>query len=198
VSRRCRTPGAEWTVLRASWFCQNFSESFLLGPVLSGLIALPAQEMAEPFIDADDTADVALAALTDDRHVGQLYELTGPRLLTVADAAAAIATAAGRPVRYLAISPERFTSALTDDGLPADHALALTELFTTVPTVRGTGRNAHGDRRCPPGPWPRAPPLRRLRTRRRGIGCLGDRGWARRGVIDGGIGPVRTSWVAFG
>lgn len=65
--------GAEWTILRCSFFCQNFSENFLLDPILAGELALPVGPVAEPFVDADDIADVAVAALTDDRHSGQLY-----------------------------------------------------------------------------------------------------------------------------
>jgi uncharacterized protein YbjT (DUF2867 family) len=73
-----RASGADWTIVRCSWFMQNFSEGYLLEPVLSGEVALPVGDVPEPFVDADDIADVAVAALTEDRHVGQLYELTRP------------------------------------------------------------------------------------------------------------------------
>ncbi|MCP9487824.1 MAG: hypothetical protein MSC30_18450, partial [Gaiellaceae bacterium MAG52_C11] len=56
--------------------------------------------------DADDIAEVAVAALTDDRHTGELYELTGPRLLTFAEAVMEISRAVGREIRYLPISIE--------------------------------------------------------------------------------------------
>ena len=93
--------GADWTIVRCSWFSQNFSEDYLRDPVLAGELALPVGDVPEPFVDADDIADVAVAALTDDRHVGELYELTGPRLLTFADAAGEIGAASGprRPLR---------------------------------------------------------------------------------------------------
>ena len=73
--------GADWTILRASWFAQNFSESFLCEAIQSSEVVVPAGNVPEPFIDADDIADVAVAALTEDGHVGRLYELTGPRML---------------------------------------------------------------------------------------------------------------------
>lgn len=133
-----RESGAEWTIMRASWFNQNFSEHFLLDPVLQGEIAFPAGDVAEPFIDVDDLADVAVAALTEDRHVGRLYELTGPRLLTFADAAAEISRAAGRPIGYLPISGEQYEAALAPH-IGADYATLLTKLFTKVLD----GRNAH-------------------------------------------------------
>jgi uncharacterized protein YbjT (DUF2867 family) len=83
----------DWTILRSSWFNQNFSESYLLDPVLAGALALPAGDVGEPFVDADDIADVAAAVLTSDGHSGEIYELTGPRLLTFADYARATAAA---------------------------------------------------------------------------------------------------------
>jgi uncharacterized protein YbjT (DUF2867 family) len=134
-----RDSGADWTIVRASWFCQNFSESFLLGSVLSGMVALPASDVAEPFIDAEDIADVAVAALTEDGHVGQLYELTGPRALTFAEATEEIAKASGRDVRYVHVSAEQFMSVLVQQDIPADFLALLSNLFTKVLD----GRNSH-------------------------------------------------------
>ncbi len=130
--------GADWTIVRASWFSQNFSESVLLEGVLAGEIVLPADEIGEPFIDADDIADVVVAALTGDGHVGQLYEVTGPRLLTFAEATAEIARAAGRPVRYTRVPAPDFAAALAEQGSPAEVTGLLLYLFTTVLD----GRNA--------------------------------------------------------
>ncbi|MGH2969711.1 MAG: NAD(P)H-binding protein [Solirubrobacteraceae bacterium] len=130
--------GAEWTVVRCSWFNQNFSESFFLEPVLAGEVALPADAVSEPFVDAEDVADVAVAALTDDGHAGQVYELTGPRLLTFAEAVDEIARASGRELRYVPVAQEEWLSAMTDQGLPADHLELLRYLFSEVLD----GRNA--------------------------------------------------------
>ena len=73
-----RSAALEWTIVRASWFNQNFSENYLVEPVLAGEVALPAGDVGEPFVDADDIADVAVAALTGRGHAGQTYEVTGP------------------------------------------------------------------------------------------------------------------------
>ena len=100
--------GADWTIVRCSWFSQNFSEDHFHDHVMAGELALPVGDVPEPFVDADDIADVAVAALTDDRHVGELYELTGPRLLTFADAAREIGEAAGRSVRLTPVSARQF------------------------------------------------------------------------------------------
>ncbi|MER5317867.1 NAD(P)H-binding protein [Streptosporangium roseum] len=137
--RTVQESGAEWTILRASWFSQNFSEHHLLEPVLSGVVALPAGNVAEPFVDVEDIADVAVAVLTQDGHAGRIYELTGPRLLTFTDAAGEIAKAADREVRYIPVSAEEYADALVEHGVPAEEATMLTELFTKVLD----GRNAH-------------------------------------------------------
>jgi uncharacterized protein YbjT (DUF2867 family) len=136
-----RAAGVPWTVLRASWFAQNFSEHFLLDPVLEGEIALPGGGVAEPFIDADDVAAVAVAALTEEGHDGRTYELTGPRLLTFTDVATAISAATGRTVRYVPVSPEEYAAAAVAQGVPADEVGPMADLFARVLD----GHNAHLD-----------------------------------------------------
>jgi len=133
-----RSAGVDWTVIRASWFAQNFSEHFLLQPVLEGVIALPAGNVAEPFVDVDDIADIAAAALTEDGHAGQVYEVTGPRLLTFADAASELTRATGRRVSYIAVTPAEYAAAAVEQGVPAEKAGPLAELFGRVLD----GRNA--------------------------------------------------------
>lgn len=59
--------GISWNIVRCSWFCQNFSESFMLEGILDGELVLPAADTVEPFVDADDIADVAVSLLTDPR-----------------------------------------------------------------------------------------------------------------------------------
>ena len=131
--------GVEWTVVRASWFMQNFSESFLLPALLSGEVYLPVGDVKEPFVDADDIADVAVAALTEDGHNGQLYEVTGPRMLTNAEAVAEIATAIDIPITFTQIPAEAYEAAMKSEGLPAEVIWLVNYLFTTVMD----GRNAH-------------------------------------------------------
>jgi uncharacterized protein YbjT (DUF2867 family) len=133
-----RATGADWTIVRSSWFSQNFSESYMLDGVRSGVLTLPVDGMPEPFVDADDIADIAAAALTDPGHAGQLYEVTGPRLLTFADAIEEIANAAGRDLRFQPVAIDEYASALVEQDVPADVVALLTYLFTEVLD----GRNA--------------------------------------------------------
>jgi len=133
-----RDSGAELTILRSSWFSQNFSEGAFHALVLGGEVALPAGDVPEPFVDADDIADVAVAALTDSRHAGELYELTGPRLLGFAEAVEEIADATGRELRYVQVPLAAFAELVAQDA-PRDVVDLLTYLFGEVLD----GRNAH-------------------------------------------------------
>ncbi|WTW94940.1 NAD(P)H-binding protein [Streptomycetaceae bacterium NBC_01309] len=132
--------GAEWTVVRASWFAQNFNENFLVEPILAGEVALPVGDVKEPFIDVEDIADVAVAALTEDGHSGEVYEVTGPRLISFAEAVAEIGAAAGREIAYVTVPMDAYAAVLTEEaGLDAETVGFLTYLFTEVLD----GRNAH-------------------------------------------------------
>lgn len=138
AERGVRRSGVDFTIVRSSWFAQNFSEGALLGPVLSGTVALPAADVPEPFVDIDDIAEVATAALTEDGHAGRTYEITGARLWTFSAATHAIAEASGRPVRFQPVSPEQYEGALREHVPPAIAAL-LSSLFARILD----GRNSH-------------------------------------------------------
>jgi uncharacterized protein YbjT (DUF2867 family) len=127
----------DFTLLRASWFAQNFSEGQLLDSVLSGTLALPAGYVREPFVDVDDIADVATAALTEPGHAGKLYDLTGPQLLNFAEAAREISQASGRPLGYQPLSLEHFHAGIEQEAGP-EFARMLTDLCAEV----FDGRNA--------------------------------------------------------
>ncbi len=133
-----RNSGLEWNVVRASWFMQNFSEGFMIEGILDGELVLPAADVAEPFIDVDDIADVAVAALTRAELRNRLFEVTGPRSLTFAQCASEISEAVGYPVRFSSIGIDEFIAALRQQGLPEQTLWLMRELFTVV----FDGRNA--------------------------------------------------------
>lgn len=124
--------GADWTVVRSAWFMQNFSENFFLDGVRAGEVAFPANGVTEPFVDAEDIADVVAKAVTEDGHAGEIYELTGPRLMTFADAVGEIGEATGRDIRYVPITVEAQTVALTRQGVPDDYVQLLEYLAREV------------------------------------------------------------------
>ncbi|MGI5170669.1 NmrA family transcriptional regulator [Spirillospora sp. CA-253888] len=128
----------EWTVLAPASFNQNFDEGVFLEPLRHGVLALPAGDNADPFVDADDIADVAVAALTEGGHAGERYELTGPRLWTFAEGVAEIARATGRELRYVPITRDRFADAIVDGGAPR----AFAEPLATIVAEVFDGRNS--------------------------------------------------------
>ncbi len=139
AERVVRESGVEWTIVTCSWFMQNFTESYLLGPVLEGVIALPAGGVTEPFVDVDDIADVAVAALTEDGHTGRVYELTGPRLLTFADVAAELSKVTERDIVYVPLSLEQYAAGAAEAGLPQE----VIDMLTTLFAVTLDGRNSY-------------------------------------------------------
>ncbi len=139
AERAVQDSGATWTILRPTWFVQNFAEeSFLRDPVLRGEVVLSAGDGLEPFIDAEDIVDVAVAALTEDGHAGQTYELSGPRLLTFGAAVEQIARATGRDIAYRPVSPSEYAAHAEQRGLPTELAAVLNMLFGWI----SEGRNA--------------------------------------------------------
>jgi len=139
AENKLKASGADWTIVRSSWFNQNFDQGSFLPMIQAGEVALPVEEIGEPFIDIRDIAEVVVAALTDDRHIGKLYEVSGPRLLTFAEAVAEINAATGGGVRYRKVSAHEFFSGLEQAGVPTFVAGILEELFTIVLD----GRNAY-------------------------------------------------------
>lgn len=130
--RIVRDAGVEWTVVRASWFNQNFSEGAFLEMILEGAITLPAQDIPEPFVDVNDVADVVVAALTEGGHDGEIYEVTGPQMLTFTELATEISHAAGREIQFIQIPKEAFTTAIAESGESEEIAWLLNYLFDTV------------------------------------------------------------------
>jgi len=127
----------DYTIVRASWFAQNFSEGYLRDPMLEGVIPLPAGDVSEPIVDVDDIADVAVAALTEDRHSGELYEVTGPRLLNFNEVAQALSNSSKRKIRYIPITFEQFHTSMTEIGGPM-----VADVFTDICREVLDGHNA--------------------------------------------------------
>ena len=124
--------GLEYTLVRASWFNQNFSESFLLDPILAGHVALPMPEARIPFVDTSDIAEVVVKALTDDFHNGKTYEITGPRAMTFEEVVKEIADVVGREITYQAVSLEAYNKMMKGAGVPSDYIWLFDYLFREV------------------------------------------------------------------
>lgn len=133
-----RNSGIPFTIVRSAWFAQNFSEGYLRDPILGGVLPMPGGDIAEPIIDIDDIADVVVAALTEEGHLGERYEVTGPRLMTFAEMAHVLSTTLGRHIQHLPISFEDFHANVAASG---DDFVA--DVFTQIARETLDGRNAY-------------------------------------------------------
>ncbi|MEL6642672.1 MAG: NmrA family NAD(P)-binding protein [Pseudomonadota bacterium] len=133
-----RNSGLPFTIVRAAWFAQNFSEGYLRDPILCGVLPMPGGDIAEPIIDTDDIADVVVAALTEAGHVGERYEVTGPRLMTFAEMADVLSATLGRQIQHVPISFEDFHANVAASG---DDFVA--DVFTQIARETLDGRNAY-------------------------------------------------------
>lgn len=133
-----RNSGIGFTIVRAAWFAQNFSEGYLRDPILAGVLPMPGGDIREPIIDIDDIADVAVAALTEEGHEGALYEVTGPRLMSFAEMAGVLSDATGRPVQHVPITFEDFHANVAQAG-----GAFVADVFTAIARETLDGRNAH-------------------------------------------------------
>lgn len=133
-----RNSGIPFTIVRAAWFAQNFSEGYLRDPILGGVLPMPGGDMPEPIIDIDDIADVVVTALTEEGHLGARYEVTGPRLMTFAEMAEVLSDTLGREIRHVPITFEAFHANVAAAG--GDF---VADVFTAIARETLDGRNAH-------------------------------------------------------
>lgn len=124
--------GLSWNIVRASWFMQNFSESFMLDGIQSGELVLPEAKAHEPFIDVDDIVEVVVAALTRMDLNNQLLEVTGAEMLTFADCVEVISELTKKDIVYSSIPVDAYLTGAKAQGLPEDLAWLINELFVNV------------------------------------------------------------------
>ena len=124
--------GLDWSIVRASWFMQNFSESFMLDGIQAGELVLPTPYADEPFIDVNDIADLAVAVLTRPDLKNKLFEITGPEVISFANCVQAISKAVERNITFTTLPVEAYLAAAKSEGLDEEIAWLLNELFANV------------------------------------------------------------------
>jgi uncharacterized protein YbjT (DUF2867 family) len=124
--------GLDYTLVRASWFNQNFSESFLLDPILAGHVALPMPDARIPFVDTGDIAEVVVKVLMDDAHNSKTYEITGPRAMSFEEVVREISQGTGRDLKYQAVSLDEYSGMMKAAEVPSDYIWLFDYLFREV------------------------------------------------------------------
>jgi uncharacterized protein YbjT (DUF2867 family) len=132
LERRIERSGVPFVILRPTWFADNFHTFWRPGIVRDGIIPLPAAESRTAFVDARDIAACAASALTTSDHDGRRHVLTGPTALTYGEAASALSTASGRPIRYLDVAEDQFERDVVQAGMPSDYAKLIVGLLRLV------------------------------------------------------------------
>lgn len=126
--------GMDYTIVRASWFNQNWSESFFLDPILSGEVALPMADVPIPFVDADDIAEVAATVLMDDAYNGKIIEVTGPELISFREIVDIISATSNRQLKFHDITLEQYVEGMKQMQVPNEVVWLIEYLFSHVLT----------------------------------------------------------------
>lgn len=126
--------GMNYTIVRASWFNQNWSESFFLEPILSGEVALPMSDVLIPFVDAHDIAEVAATVLLDDSYNGEIIEVTGPELITFKYIVDTISKISNRNLNFHEVTLEQYVEGMKQMNVPNDVVWLIDYLFSHVLT----------------------------------------------------------------
>jgi len=121
--------GIPATVVRASWFSQNFSEGMFQEEIQKGEIVVPVKEVKEPFVDAEDIAEVVFRALTETGHANKVYELTGPELLSFEDVAHRFSQQLGKPVKASYVPIDEYLAMLHQANIPIEEIEVIKFLY---------------------------------------------------------------------
>lgn len=118
VEEKVASSGINYTILRASWFNQNFISPVFFGPqIQQGMLTLPVGEGKTGWIDTRDIAAVAAKVLTQTGHENKLYNLTGPELLTTSEVTDVLSRVAGREIKFIDIPEEAYAQAVRNFGV---------------------------------------------------------------------------------
>jgi uncharacterized protein YbjT (DUF2867 family) len=104
MERLIEDTGAAWTFLRPTGFAVN---TLMWADQIrgDGVVRWPYGAAARSLVHEHDLAAVAVRALTEDRHAGRRYLLTGPEVITQAEQVRVIGEVAGRTVRWEELAP---------------------------------------------------------------------------------------------
>jgi uncharacterized protein YbjT (DUF2867 family) len=131
-----RASGLAWTFLRPGYFMSN---TFMWVETIKtqGAVYVPGSQGQFAPIDPQDIAAVAAVALTQPGHGGQIYELTGPELMTTGEQVEILARVLDKPLRYVDVPPDAAREEMIKSGMPAIFVEAMTQLFTRMREGRG-------------------------------------------------------------
>lgn len=124
--------GIDYTILRCSFFMQNFSEGIWLDAILTKDFVIPQVKAREPFVDADDIAEIAVKALLEGEYRNRVIELTGPELLSFRDIISKISEQTGEQIQYSELALDEYAVLLRRHQVPEETIWLISYLFGEV------------------------------------------------------------------
>lgn len=126
--------GLGWTLLRNAWYAENLAYT-LPSALASGEWVTAAGEGGIAYIARDDLALAAATALASAHAGNRVYTLTGTQALTARDIAEKVATATGKPLSVVGVSPQQLADGLRGHGFPP----VLADVFTSFDVATAAG-----------------------------------------------------------
>ncbi|RDW58839.1 hypothetical protein BP6252_13315 [Coleophoma cylindrospora] len=128
-----RSVGVEWVILRSTWFMENLSEMQHVDSIRDENRIISAAGPGKlPFVSADDIAEVAYRALTDETSHNTTHLLLGPQLLSYDMVSEILSDALGRKISHEDITEAELAAGMCEAGLPEDYAIVLAQLDTAI------------------------------------------------------------------
>lgn len=109
--------GIAYTILRNGWYTENYTGS-IPSAVGAGAFIGSAGEGKISSATRADFAEAAAVVLTEEGHVGKVYELAGDESYTLTDLAAEISKQTGKDIPYQNLPEEEYAGILKSFGLP--------------------------------------------------------------------------------
>ena len=128
---RLRTSGLEWTILRNGMYLDPLVD---WAPALAamGRLPYPVRKGRVAYVSRDDLSRACAAACALDGHAGKVYDLTGPRALSMQDLASALTYATGRTIRFDEVTEEEFAEICRADQVPEADIAILASMYRAV------------------------------------------------------------------
>ena len=128
---KLRTSGLEWTILRNGMYLDPLVD---WAPALAamGRLPYPVRKGRVAYVSRDDLSRASAAACVSVGHAGRIYELTGPRAVSMPELAAALTYATGEAMRFKEVTEDEFTEICRADRVPEPDIAILASMYRAV------------------------------------------------------------------
>ena len=127
-----KASGIAWTMLRPTFFSENFITFYGVDPKKDSTVYLPHGQGKTVWVDPRDVGEVAAAVLTTPGHEGKTYELTGPEALDNHQVLAIFSQALGHKYNYVDVPEAAAIKGMTDMGMPKAMVDGMMELNNII------------------------------------------------------------------